>query len=95
MPRDETNNHFRDLGVVELGFGIANKRTIKNLKGCTVGEGARFSNITIGLVRRKFSNVRKMAYWLLGTLILTLKVFKAIVVRLLNEAARLSGYKIL
>ena len=48
------DNCSRDLGAVELGFGIANRKTTKNFHGCTVVEGARLSTKTIGSALGKF-----------------------------------------
>ena len=39
MPRDETNNHFRDLGVVELGFGLDIRTAVFRPDGWIVRAG--------------------------------------------------------
>ena len=47
-------NHLRDFGFVELGFGNGSRRPMINLQGCIVGEGTKFSAMTIGVDRVKF-----------------------------------------
>ena len=62
-------NYLRNLAVVELSFENPNSRPAINLHGCIVGEEVRFSAMTIGRARGKFSKVHQMAYWYLETLI--------------------------
>ena len=39
MLRDEFDDHIRDLGVVELGFGLAIRAVIFQSDGCIVRAG--------------------------------------------------------
>ena len=68
-------NHWRDIGVVELGFGKSCRRPRINLQGCIVGEGTEWSTMPIGPTRVKFSKFHQMAYWHLRKLIWTQKIF--------------------
>ena len=48
------DNYSRDIGAVELGFEIFNRRTTKNLHGSTVGGVTKLSDKTFGSAQGKF-----------------------------------------
>ena len=90
MVRDETNNHFRDLGVVELGFGLDIRAAIFQPDGWIVRAGRVGDRGKLGRSGSIFQKRAKCLKNASGCIFGCEKIFSTTVPRLSRGVARLS-----
>ena len=90
MPRDETNNNFRDLGVVELGFGLDIRTAVFRPDGWIVRAGRVGDRCKLGRSGPIFQKRAKCLKNTSGCIFGCEKIFSTTVPRLSRGVARLS-----